>query len=212
MSLASRQPDYGVLLQDPEELTHLLFKTHHYIDLCGSPALYWKVKVLVSELCPTLGDPMDCSPPGSSVHRILQARMLEWVAISSSRGSSLPRTWTQVSCIAGRFFTVWATREASFVLNSGLFLGVQRWINCGCLLKKSAYFAQFGCFGIAGHDSRWKPWKRSFDFLQQTLSNNSCIANLSSGLQDTLYNDKTSPQTVMQIVVFSSYFFKEPFL
>ena len=55
---------------------------------------------------------MDCSPPGSSVHGILQARILEWVAISFSRGSSWPRNWTQVSCIAGRFLTYWATREA----------------------------------------------------------------------------------------------------
>ena len=46
---------------------------------------------------------------GSSVHGILQARMLEWVVMSSSRGSSQPRDWTQVSCIAGRFFTIWAT-------------------------------------------------------------------------------------------------------
>ena len=56
-------------------------------------------------------DPMDCSPPGSSVHGILQARILEWVAISFSRWSSWPRDWTQVSCIAGRFFTVWAMRR-----------------------------------------------------------------------------------------------------
>ena len=49
--------------------------------------------------------PMDCSPSGSSVHGIFQARLLEWVAISFSRGSSWPRDWTQVSCIAGRFFT-----------------------------------------------------------------------------------------------------------
>ena len=53
---------------------------------------------------------MDCSLPGSSVHRILQARILEWVAISFSRASSWPKDWTQVSCIAGRFFTVWATQ------------------------------------------------------------------------------------------------------
>ena len=53
------------------------------------------------------------SPSGSSVHRILQARILEWVAILFSRGSSQPRHWTWVSHIAGRFFTVWATREAS---------------------------------------------------------------------------------------------------
>ena len=50
-------------------------------------------------------DPTDCSPPGSSIHGILQARILEWVAIPFSRGSSRPRNWTCISCIAGRFFT-----------------------------------------------------------------------------------------------------------
>ena len=54
---------------------------------------------------------MDCSLPGSSVHGIFQARVLEWVAISFSRRSSWPRDWTQVSRIVGRRFTVWATRE-----------------------------------------------------------------------------------------------------
>ena len=53
---------------------------------------------------------MNCSPPGSSVHGILQARILEWVAISFSRGSSRPRNQAQVSCTTGRFFTKWATR------------------------------------------------------------------------------------------------------
>ena len=57
-------------------------------------------------------DPMDCSLPGSSVHGILWARILEWTAISFSRGSSQPRDQTPVSCTAGGFFTVWATREA----------------------------------------------------------------------------------------------------
>ena len=60
---------------------------------------------LVAKLCMNSCDPMDCSPPGSSIHRILQARILEWVAISFSRGSSQPRDRTHVSCIAGRFFT-----------------------------------------------------------------------------------------------------------
>ena len=55
---------------------------------------------------------MDCSPPGSSIRRIFQARVLEWFAISFSGGSSWPRDWTQVFRIAGRDFTVWATREA----------------------------------------------------------------------------------------------------
>ena len=55
---------------------------------------------------------MDCSLPGSSVHGILQARILEWVAMPFSRGSSQPRDWTQVYCIAGEFLTIWATSEA----------------------------------------------------------------------------------------------------
>ena len=58
--------------------------------------------------CPTLCDPLDCSLPGSSDHRILQARILEWIAIHSSRGSSWFRNWTHVSyssCSAGEFFT-----------------------------------------------------------------------------------------------------------
>ena len=54
-----------------------------------------KVKVLVAQSCPALCNPMDCSPPGSSVHGILQARRLEWVAMPFSRGSSLPRDRTQ---------------------------------------------------------------------------------------------------------------------
>ena len=62
--------------------------------------------------CPTLCNPMDCSPSGYSVHGILHSRILEWVAILSSRGSSQPRDRTRVSCIAGGFFTIWATMEA----------------------------------------------------------------------------------------------------
>ena len=65
----------------------------------------------VAQSCPTLCNPMDCSLLGFSVHGIFQARVLEWVAISFSRGSSWPRDRTQVSCIAGRHFTLWATRE-----------------------------------------------------------------------------------------------------
>ena len=65
----------------------------------------------VAQSCPTFCDPMDCSLPGSSVHGIFQARVLEWVAIFFSRGSSQSRDQTQVSRIAGRSFTLWATRE-----------------------------------------------------------------------------------------------------
>ena len=55
---------------------------------------------------------LNCSLPGSSIHGILQVRILEWGAIPFSRESSWPGNWTQVSCAAGRFFTIWATREA----------------------------------------------------------------------------------------------------
>ena len=70
----------------------------------------------VAQSCLTLWDPMDCNQQGSSVYGIFQARVLEWVAISFSRGSSWPRNGTQVSCIAGRRFTVWATRKALIFL------------------------------------------------------------------------------------------------
>ena len=68
-------------------------------------------EVKVAQLCPTLCNPLDCSLPGSSVYGIFQARILQWVAIPFSRGSSQPRDWTQVF-IAGRVFTIWSTREA----------------------------------------------------------------------------------------------------
>ena len=58
-----------------------------------------------AQSCPTLCNPIDCSLPGPSVHGLFQARILEWVVISYSRGSSRPRDRTQVSCLAGRFFT-----------------------------------------------------------------------------------------------------------
>ena len=72
--------------------------------------------VLVTQLCPTVCDPMDCFPPGSFIHGILQARILEWAAIPFSEGSSWPRDWTRVSCLAGKFFTIWAITEACWYL------------------------------------------------------------------------------------------------
>ena len=70
-----------------------------------------KVKALVAQSFPTLCDPMDFSPPSSSVHEISQAWILERVAMPSSRRSSQLRDQTRVFCIVGRFFTVWATRH-----------------------------------------------------------------------------------------------------
>ena len=68
------------------------------------------VLCLVAQLCLTL-----CDPTNYTVHGILQARILEWVTIPFSRGSSQPRDWTQISHIAGGFFSSWATREAQFM-------------------------------------------------------------------------------------------------
>ena len=92
---------------NPYSTTYLDGKDHSpisCIDQC--------VKVLVAQSCLTLCDPMDYSSLGSSVPGILQARILEWVAIPFSRGSSWPRDRTQVSRTAGGFFTIWATRQA----------------------------------------------------------------------------------------------------
>ena len=63
----------------------------------------------MAQVCPTLWDPMDCSPPGSSVLGILQARILEWISIPFSRGSSWLGYRTQIFHVPGRFFTIWAT-------------------------------------------------------------------------------------------------------
>ena len=71
-----------------------------------------------------LCDPMDCSAPGSSVHGIFQGRILEWVAVSFSRASSPPRDWTWVSCIEGRFFNNWATREVAKLCSMGTILSL----------------------------------------------------------------------------------------
>ena len=85
----------------------------------------------------TLCNPMDCSPPGSSVHGILQARIMEWGAMPSSRGSSWPRDWTHVSYIIGRFFTIWATKKALYIL-----VGISNEMLCSqCSLSVLYHFA-----------------------------------------------------------------------
>ena len=93
------------------------YNTNSYVQFMKEVKviLLWKwkkVKVLVTQSCPNLCNPMDCSLPGFSVHGILQTRLLEWIAISFSRGSSQPRDQTWVSRTVGRFFTLSATREA----------------------------------------------------------------------------------------------------
>ena len=78
-------------------------------------------RVKVTQLCPILCDPMDYL-----VHGILQARILKWVAVPFSRESSQPRDQTQVSCIAGGFFTSWVTREAHHNMHTLRFRGINK--------------------------------------------------------------------------------------
>ena len=85
---------------------------------------------LVTQSCLTLCDPLDYRLPSSSVHGILQARILEWVAIPFPRGSSQPKDRTQVSCIAGGFFNDWAT--------PGKPEYVERWEYSKCQQRKEA--------------------------------------------------------------------------
>ena len=96
----------------------LIFNWRIIVLQCG--VVFCHVNELAAQSCPALCNPMECNPVGSSVHGILQERILEWIAISFSRGSSQPRDWTQVSWIAGRCFTAWAAREAH----------TTRWISC----------------------------------------------------------------------------------
>ena len=103
---------------DPPTLSFSMWKSH-----CSFVQL-------VIQSCLTLHDPLDCSLPGSSVHGILQARTLEWVAISSPRRSFQPRDWTQVSCITGRFFTFWVIHKSLFFL---LFRSQMQRVNHGSL-------------------------------------------------------------------------------
>ena len=105
-SLNLSEPLWPILHWSNTLLTcrHLFINTHSWFALV--------MESEVTQSCPTLCDPMDYSLPGSSVHGIFQARVLERVAISFSRGSSQLRDRTLVSRIAGRHFNLWATREA----------------------------------------------------------------------------------------------------
>ena len=78
----------------------------------GEAQWYYESKSEVTQSCPTLCNPVDCSLPGSSIHGIFQGRILEWIAIPFSRRSSQPREWTQVSRIVGRCFIVWPSGKS----------------------------------------------------------------------------------------------------
>ena len=117
--LGTGDRDDLVILSTLKELVNVLVRSVKQIIitvasiygmLCFIPGACVSAKLL--QYCLTLCDPMDCRLPGSSVHGILLSRTLEWVAVPSSRESSWPRDWIQVSWITDRFFTNWATGEA----------------------------------------------------------------------------------------------------
>ena len=111
--------DTTLMAKSEEELKSLLMKVKEESEKVGLKLNIQKTKTLskcllvcvcvcacsVTQLCPTDCNPMDCSLTSSSVHRIFQARILEWVAMPSSRASSQPRDGTHVFCIAGGCFT-----------------------------------------------------------------------------------------------------------
>ena len=114
---------HKLLWPAPMTMLTLSFSVPAVCTLCL--ALYVHTELLQS--CPTLCDPMDYSPQGSSVHGILQTRILEWFAMPLSRGSSWPRDWTHVSCIADWLFALWATKhnvECMQIFQAGVGEGV----------------------------------------------------------------------------------------
>ena len=125
--------------------------------------------VLVAQSCLTLCNLTDCSPPGSSVYGIVQARILEWVAIPLSRGPSPPRDRTHVPCIAGRFFTFWAIREAHL-----FFKGILTVIAPNSLIFSSS-------LNTVSHSVLPMHWKRLESVPQPPIKN--FVKNISSGLR-----------------------------
>ena len=102
---------------------------------------------MCTQLCPTLWNPMDCSPPDSSAHKIFQTRPLEWVAIFSSSGSSWPRDWTRISCVS-------SLQVNSLPLS---YLGSQAYEQKTFLTVLEAWGPSFGCNMV-------RFWWRPFPF------------------------------------------------
>ena len=109
--------------------------------------LFFKSESEVTQSCPTLCDPMDCSLQGSSVHRILQAGILEWVALPSSRGSSWPKDQTGVSHTAGRLFIIWTTRELPTNALFSMAITLNEW----CYTMLYRYYIFFIHLSLRGH-------------------------------------------------------------
>ena len=134
--------------------------------------------MLVAQLCSILCEPMDCSPPGSSIHGILQARILEEVAIPFSRGSSWPRDQTWVSCTADGLFTIWLQQKR--YRPKGIYLSLaifKMWnilndifniyLKCGTFLSHKIWnLAIFNNMdGPIGHYAKWNKSDREIQTL-----------------------------------------------
>ena len=109
----------------PRDRTHISYVSHSGIWVLYHCCLAAAAAKLLQS-CPTLCNTVDWSPPGSSVRGILQTRILEWIAMPSSRGPSQPRDQTLVFCIAGRSFTIWAT---TYISCCRLFAPRAKWMN-----------------------------------------------------------------------------------
>ena len=135
----------------------------HVLDWqAGSSPLvstYVKVKLKIPQLCPTLCDPMDCT-----VHGILQARILKWVAFPFSRGSSQTRDRTQVSHIAGRFFTSWATREAQKTRRGQSNQAAVQFLRQDCCLSSRCLWY------LLATELIWWLWEFSIHWFKQIVS------------------------------------------
>ena len=115
--------NFSLILEVFRNVDYILYAEHHkgWINWFIKTTLFYSYNESeseVSQLCPTLWDITNCNLPGSSIHGTFQARVLVWVVISFSRGSSQPRDRTWVSCVAGRCFTIWVTRGARVIINT----------------------------------------------------------------------------------------------
>ena len=132
----------------------------------------------VAQSCPTLCDPMNCSPPGTSVHGILQNRILEWVAIPFSRGSSQPRDWTQISLTAGGFFIIWegvSTYKMIFGKTTTEFAS----------LPSTICVARFCLSESVSLSSHWENWTSSVPF-KACISRVPALGKLGAGMLENL--------------------------
>ena len=140
---------FGILKPKPcawfrvVHVQYILFQSNVKLTLRTVSKLCESEKVLVAQTCLTLCDPMDCSLSAyqdrKHVHGIFQARTLEWVAIPFSRSSCWPRGWPWISCMVGRFFTIWATREAQWRYNLGLIFRLNTMSTSIVIIKEDCY-------------------------------------------------------------------------